>query len=171
MVSQPLAAPSLMSSVLPIGTPGLSETEACARLKRDGPNRLPPPQHKTFAAAVLSVALQPMVLLLACTLLYALLGSVFDSVVLSLSIVAVAAISVYQELRTPPPLLLQQEGLRYPAVGRLPPRRIVEALVLRQAGDATRCTHQSMNLPTAVVGAMAVPDTGPQGARCCSSCR
>ncbi len=40
-----------------------------------------------------------VLLLLAATLLYALLGSVFDSVVL-LSIVAVAAISVYQELRT-----------------------------------------------------------------------
>ena len=50
---------------------------------------------------MLSVVLQPMVLLLlACTPLYALLGSVFDSVVLSLSIVAAAAISVYQELRT-----------------------------------------------------------------------
>lgn len=41
-----------------------------------------------------------VLLLLAATLLYALLGSVFDSVVLLLSIVAVAAISVYQELRT-----------------------------------------------------------------------
>ena len=40
-----------------------------------------------------------VLLLLAATLLYALLGSVFDSVVLLLSIVAVAAI-VYQELRT-----------------------------------------------------------------------
>lgn len=51
--------------------------------------------------ALLSVASQPMVLLLlACTLLYALLGSLFDSAALALSIVAVSAISVYQELRT-----------------------------------------------------------------------
>jgi Ca2+-transporting ATPase len=50
---------------------------------------------------MLSVASQPMVLLLlACTLLYAMLGSLFDSVVLGLSIVMVSAISVYQELRT-----------------------------------------------------------------------
>ena len=50
---------------------------------------------------VLSVAAQPMVLLLlACTLLYAMLGSLFDSAALGLSVVAVAAISVYQELRT-----------------------------------------------------------------------
>lgn len=51
--------------------------------------------------ALLSVASQPMLLLLlACTLLYALLGSLFDSAALALSIVAVSAISVYQELRT-----------------------------------------------------------------------
>ena len=82
-------------------TRGLSEAQARARLERDGPNRLPPPEHKSVAAVALSVAMQPMiVLLLACTLLYALLGSVTDSVVLSLSILAVAAISVYQELRT-----------------------------------------------------------------------
>ncbi|HWK85074.1 MAG TPA: cation-translocating P-type ATPase [Caldimonas sp.] len=80
---------------------GLSDAEAGSRLRRDGPNRLPPPKHKTFAAALVSVALQPMVLLLfSCALLYALLGSVFDSIVLALSIVSVAAISIYQELRT-----------------------------------------------------------------------
>ena len=90
-----------MIAVLPVRVGGLSEAEARDRLERDGPNRLPPPQHKTFGAAVFSVALQPMVLLLlASTVLYALLGSLFDSVVLSLSIIAVAAISVYQELRT-----------------------------------------------------------------------
>ncbi len=86
-------------TALPVG--GLSDAEARLRLQRDGPNRLPPPKHKTFAGALFSVALQPMVLLLfSCALLYALLGSVFDSVVLALSIVSVAAISVYQELRT-----------------------------------------------------------------------
>ncbi len=90
-----------MISVLPVRVGGLSAAEAREHLERDGPNRLPPPQHKTFGVAVLSVALQPMVLLLlASTVLYAFLGSVFDSAVLSLSIVVVAAISVYQELRT-----------------------------------------------------------------------
>ena len=56
---------------------------------------------QTFGASVLSVAMQPMVLLqLAVTMLYALLESAFNSMVLPLSIAAVAAISVYQELRT-----------------------------------------------------------------------
>ncbi len=83
------------------GASGLSEAEARARLARAGPNRLPSPQHRTLPAMVLSVALQPMVLLLlSCTLLYALLGSIFDAVALALSVVAVAVISVYQELRT-----------------------------------------------------------------------
>ena len=90
-----------MNAVEPHGDAGLSEAEARVRLERAGPNRLPPAQHKTPLMALLSVASQPMVLLLlACTLLYALLGSVFDSAALALSIVAVSAISVYQELRT-----------------------------------------------------------------------
>jgi Ca2+-transporting ATPase len=90
-----------VNPVEPRGDMGLSDAEARDRLERAGSNRLPPAQHKTPSMALLSVASQPMVLLLlACTLLYALLGSLFDSVALALSIVAVSAISVYQELRT-----------------------------------------------------------------------
>lgn len=80
---------------------GLTEVQARARLARDGPNSLPSGQHTTLGAAILAAASQPMVLLLlACTVLYALLGSVFDALMLGISIVAVAGISVYQELRT-----------------------------------------------------------------------
>jgi len=87
--------------VRPSDPSGLSEAEARVRLATAGANRLPPPEHKTPLAMVLSVAVQPMVLLLlACTVLYATLGSLFDSAALGLSIVAVAVISVYQELRT-----------------------------------------------------------------------
>ena len=81
-------------------TLGLSEAQARARLARDGPNRLPT-QRRTWTAAVGTVLSQPMVLLLlACALLYALLGSVADSLLLASSIVVVGTISVYQELRT-----------------------------------------------------------------------
>ncbi|MGY4829103.1 cation-translocating P-type ATPase [Sphaerotilaceae bacterium SBD11-9] len=80
---------------------GLSEAEAAARLLRDGPNRLPHPEHKGALVTLVSAALQPMVmLLLACTLLYALLGELFDGVALGASIAVVLAISVVQELRT-----------------------------------------------------------------------
>ena len=53
-----------MSSTLPLEAHGLTPAEAEARLARDGLNRLPAAEHKTSAAALLSVVKQPMVLLL-----------------------------------------------------------------------------------------------------------
>ena len=80
---------------------GLTEEEAALRLKRLGPNCLPPPAHRTPLAALRVVVSQPMVLLLlACMGLYAMLGSVGDASMLLVSVLVVAAISVYQELRT-----------------------------------------------------------------------
>ena len=80
---------------------GLTEEEAALRLKRLGPNCLPPPTHRTPLAALRVVASQPMVLLLlACMALYAVLGSLGDALMLLASVLVVAAISVYQELRT-----------------------------------------------------------------------
>ncbi len=127
---------------------GLSEAEARARLQRDGPNCLPAPQRKSLAGMVLSAAAQPMVLLLlACTLLYALLGSVFDSAVLSVSIMAVAAISVYQERRTQR-VLEALRGLASPrstvvrdgVVVRIASRDLVEGdRLLAQEGDRLAC--------------------------------
>ena len=140
-----------MSSVLPTFAAGLIEAEARARLERDGPNQLPLAEHKTFAAALLSVALQPMVLLLlAATLLYALLGSVFDSVVLLLSIVAVAAISVYQELRTQRVLEALRDlasprstVVRDGAVQRIASQELVEGdRLIVQEGDRLACDAQ-----------------------------
>ena len=79
---------------------GLGAVEVRARLERDGPNRLPAPPRNTWLPAVLSVSGQPMVLLLlGCTLRYAFLGNTLDAAVLGASIVGVAAIAVYQELR------------------------------------------------------------------------
>jgi P-type Ca2+ transporter type 2C len=80
---------------------GLTEIEAKLRLARDGPNRLPSPLRRPVWRAILNVLRQPMVLmLLACGLLYALLGSAFDSAVLGLSVLAVATLTVWQEQRT-----------------------------------------------------------------------
>jgi Ca2+-transporting ATPase len=157
---------------------GLSEDEARARLARDGPNRLPPPQHKTFGAAVLSVALQPMVLLLlACTLLYALLGSVFDSIVLALSIVAVAAISVYQELRTQRVLEALRDlasprstVVRGGVVRRIPSQELVEGdRLIVQEGDRLACDAalleaHSMRVDESLLTGESLPvDKGTQG--------
>ncbi|MCR5882007.1 cation-translocating P-type ATPase [Rhizobacter sp. J219] len=80
---------------------GLSDPEAQVRLRRDGLNRLPPPEHKSTLRVIASAGAQPMVLLLvACTVLYGLLGDVFDALALAVSICAVIGISAYQELRT-----------------------------------------------------------------------
>jgi Ca2+-transporting ATPase len=86
----------------PEDTPcGLDQAQATLRLARDGPNELPAQGRTTWGSAAWSALCQPMVLLLlACTLLYAFLGSVVDSLLLSSSVAVVAAISVYQELRT-----------------------------------------------------------------------
>jgi Ca2+-transporting ATPase len=83
------------------GPAGLSDAEAAARLRRDGPNRLPPAQHRSLGGVLREVLTQPMVLLLlACALLYGLLGSAVDALMLAASLVLVAAISVVQALRT-----------------------------------------------------------------------
>ena len=81
--------------------PGLSDTEAAARLKRDGPNRIEHKGRRGVAQIALGVVLQPMFLLLLATAgVYALVGSVGDALVLLASVVAVAAISLVQEVRT-----------------------------------------------------------------------
>jgi Ca2+-transporting ATPase len=136
-------------SLVPIT--GLSEAEASARLQRDGPNRLPPPEHKTALGALVSVAQQPMVLLLlACTVLYAVLGSVSDSVVLSLSLVAVGAISVWQELRTQRVLEALRElasprsvVVRDGVVRRIASQELVQGdRLIVQEGDRLACDAQ-----------------------------
>jgi P-type Ca2+ transporter type 2C len=150
---------------------GLSEDEARARLVRDGLNRLPPAHHKSFGAALRSVALQPMVLLLlACTLLYALLGSAFDSVVLALSIVVVAAISVYQELRTQRVLEALRElasprstVVRGGVVRRIASQELVEGdrLIVQEgdrlACDATLLESHSMRVDESLLTGESVP--------------
>ena len=80
---------------------GLSEAEAQARLARDGPNRLPQGPRRTLAVIAAGVALQPMfLLLLATAAVYGFVGSVADALSLLVSVALVAAISIYQELRT-----------------------------------------------------------------------
>jgi len=92
------------------GPEGLSDAEAAARLLRDGANRLPPPQHRSAAALLREVLMQPMVLLLlACAMTYGLLGNAVDALVLGGSLVLVAAISVVQALRTQAVLEALQE--------------------------------------------------------------
>jgi P-type Ca2+ transporter type 2C len=80
---------------------GLSSAQASAQLARDGPNRLPQGPRRTLWVALWAAVTQPMfLLLLAAAAVYALLGSVLDAATLLASVVVVAAITVYQDLRT-----------------------------------------------------------------------
>ncbi len=80
---------------------GLTSEEAAARLKTDGWNELTPVVRHTLWSLLLSVVRQPMLLMLiACGLLYIVLGSVRDALMLLASIILIIAIAVVQEGRT-----------------------------------------------------------------------
>ena len=127
---------------------GLSAAEVRVRLARDGANRLPAPPRPTVFSALLSVSGQPMVLLLfACTLLYAFLGDTLDAVVLGISIAGVAGISVYQELRAQRVLEALRDlasprstVIRDGALARISSQELVENdRLIVQEGDRLAC--------------------------------
>jgi len=83
------------------GPDGLTDTEAVSRLRAAGPNVLPSAGRRGLLSIAWGALTQPMFLLLLCTAgVYALLGSVVDAGVLLASVVAVGALSIYQEQRT-----------------------------------------------------------------------
>jgi Ca2+-transporting ATPase len=78
--------------------PGLSSAEAAARLAAEGPNALPGAARRGTAAIVLQVLREPMLLLLvAATGIYVVVGDVHEALVLAASILVVVAITVVQE--------------------------------------------------------------------------
>ncbi len=81
--------------------PGLSEVEARARQRRDGPNTLPHPDRRRWPQIVGDVLREPMLLLLiAASSLYLLLGDARDAALLGFSVLLVAALTLYQEARS-----------------------------------------------------------------------
>ena len=93
----PAATPAPPSSA----HPGLDSTEAAARLHRDGPNALPRAEHRSHWAIVLSVLREPMLLLLlAATAVYLVLGDTGEALLLSLSVLAVIGLTIYQEQKS-----------------------------------------------------------------------
>jgi len=80
---------------------GLSSSEAQLRLARDGYNELPSAIRRDTLVIALSVALEPMFLLLiASAVVYFILGDVRESLVLSLSVIIIFAITIFQERKT-----------------------------------------------------------------------
>lgn len=160
------------------GPAGLSDAEAAARWRRDGPNRLPPPQHRSAAAVLREVLTQPMVLLLlACATTYGLLGNAVDALVLGGSLVLVAAISVVQALRTQAVLEALQElaSPRSTVVRDGVARRIASHELVRgdrlvvQEGDRLACDAllvetQGLRIDESMLSGESVPvDKGGDG--------
>ena len=80
---------------------GLTEAEAEARLRAEGPNEIPSSIKRSLLRTIWEILREPMILLLiGAGVLYLLLGELRDSIVLLFSLVAVIAIDLYQERRT-----------------------------------------------------------------------
>lgn len=80
---------------------GLSNSEAAARLRRDGPNLLPQPDRRRHLAIVLDVLREPMLLLLmGAAVVYLLLGDAQQAAVLGVSVLLVIALTIYQEQKS-----------------------------------------------------------------------
>ena len=80
---------------------GLTEQEARERLAQHGYNELPSTQKRTLLHMVVDVAKEPMfMLLIACGLLYLLLGDKEEAMMLMGFVVIVIGIELYQEQKT-----------------------------------------------------------------------
>jgi Ca2+-transporting ATPase len=80
---------------------GLGSDEAAARLQRDGPNALPEPERRHPWATVANVVREPMLLLLlAATTVYMLLGDPQEAALLGASVLVVIGLTVYQERKS-----------------------------------------------------------------------
>ncbi|WP_159016254.1 cation-translocating P-type ATPase [Cognatiluteimonas profundi] len=101
MSSFPQAPDASVGTPTPEALPGLSSDEAAARLQRDGANALPEPERKHPWATVASVLREPMLLLLlAATAVYMLLGDPQEAALLGASVLVVIGLTVYQERKS-----------------------------------------------------------------------
>src|SRR5512146_3194206 len=93
---RPMNPPSILTT-----TGGLSQSDAVARLRSDGPNELPTAKPRRLFATAWEILREPMILLLVgAGAIYLFLGELRDSVVLLVSIFVVIGISLYQERKT-----------------------------------------------------------------------
>jgi len=84
-----------------ISSRSLSETEAVARLKAEGPNTLPRPNGRTYGRITLEILREPMfALLLAAAAIYLVLGDLTEAIVLAVFASTSVFIDVIQEVRT-----------------------------------------------------------------------
>jgi Ca2+-transporting ATPase len=123
---------------------GLTAREAAERLRLEGPNQLPVERDGAVLRLLFGVLREPMFLLLvAATVLYLLLGDLREALVLSASLVFVAAITVLQEWRAGRALAALRDlsspraaVVRDGELQRIPGREVVRGdIVLLAEGD------------------------------------
>ncbi|MFA5109569.1 MAG: cation-transporting P-type ATPase [Patescibacteria group bacterium] len=87
--------------ISPENIQGLSTSEARQKLSAEGYNELPAEKKRRFFKIVYDILREPMILLLlACVTIYLFLGDIRESLVLSISICFIIAITIYQENKT-----------------------------------------------------------------------
>jgi Ca2+-transporting ATPase len=90
-----------MSQVLETNLQGLTEQQVMERLAQDGYNELPSAKKRSVLHIVLEIVREPMFLMLiACGLLYLLLGDVEEALMLLGFVFVVIGITLYQEQKT-----------------------------------------------------------------------
>jgi len=81
--------------------PGLSEAEAAERLKNEGYNELPSERQRSILAIAFEIIKEPMFLMLvACGILYLILGDIKEAMMLMGFVFIVMGITLYQERKT-----------------------------------------------------------------------
>ncbi|NTV01442.1 MAG: cation-translocating P-type ATPase [Chlorobiaceae bacterium] len=124
--------------------PGLTSTEALERLRSEGYNELPAARRRSLISLLLGVVREPMFLMLiACGLIYLMLGSIEDALMLLGFVVVIIGITLVQEGRTEraletlrdlssPRALVVRDGRQQ----RIPGREVVrDDIILIAEGD------------------------------------
>ncbi len=150
---------------------GLTQAEADARLRAEGPNELPGARRRSIVAIVRDVMREPMFLLLvAAASIYFMLGDLGEAFVLLTSVLVVMLITIYQEQRTervlealrdltsPRALVIRDDQPR-----RVPGREVArgDMLVLaegdRVPADAAVLAHRNLQLDESLLTGESVP--------------
>ena len=80
---------------------GLSSAEASALLRDEGANEIPSARRRSLLWLARDVLREPMILLLvACSAIYLILGDFREAIVLSVSVLAVVGITLFQNRKT-----------------------------------------------------------------------
>jgi P-type Ca2+ transporter type 2C len=157
---------------------GLTEEEAASRLARFGLNELPSARKKTAWSLLIQVVMEPMVgLLLACGLVYLILGEAHDAIPLLMSVLFVIGIGFYEQekseralealrdLSSPRALVVRGGKER-----RIPGREVVpgDVLVVREgdrvAADGQLLEVTNLRIDESLLTGESVPvDKGAQG--------